>query len=155
MQALYKEYKDNKKVRFFLVYVREAHPVKKATKSKDHRGITVHKTVASKVLAASKCVKGLKLTLPCLIDSLDGAAEKLYRGRPAATAVVDINGKIVFHARGPRGVQPKKVKGVLEKLLPTQPAPTTQPTTQPTSQPTTRPAATGVPTGNPVRPAGK
>ena len=132
---MYKEYKDNKKVRFFLVYVREAHPVKKATKSPDHRGIGRHKTVASKVLAASKCVKVLKLTLPCLIDSLDGAAEKLYRGRPGATAVVDISGKIVFYARGPRGVQPNKVKAVLKKLLPNQPAPTTQPATQPATSP--------------------
>ena len=140
MEALYKEYKDSKKVRFFLVYVREAHPVKKATKSPDHRGIARHKTVQSKVLAASKCVKVLKLSLPCLIDSLDGAAEKPYRGRPAATAVVDISGKIVFHARGPRGVQPDKVRGVLKKLLPKQPAPTTQPASQPATRPASRPA---------------
>ncbi len=146
MEALYKEYKDNKKVAFFLVYVREAHPVRKAADTSDHRSITTHKTMDSKVLAASKCLKSLKLSLPCLIDTMDGKAEKAYRGKPAATAVVDINGKIVFHSRGPGGVKPAEVRKVLKKLLPTQP----EPTTQPKSQPTTTPASKE-PTTQPVR----
>ena len=145
---MYKAYKDNKKVAFFLVYVREAHPVRKAAETSDHRSVTRHKTIDSKVLAASKCLKGLKLSLPCLIDTMDGKAEKAYRGKPAATAVVDINGKVVFYSRGPSGAKPREARKVLEKLLPTQP----EPTTQPTSRPTTKPASKE-PTTQPVRKA--
>lgn len=145
MEALYKEYKDNKKVAFFLVYVREAHPVRNAADTSDHRSITRHATMDSKVLAASKCLQGLKLTLPCLVDTMDGKAERAYQGKPAATAVVDINGKLLFHSRGPRGAKPAEVRKLLEKLLPTQP----EPTTRPTSRPTTKPASKE-PTTQPV-----
>ena len=146
MEALYKEYKDNKKVAMFLVYVREAHPVRRPADTADHRGVGRHATMDSKVLAASKCLKGLKLSLPCLVDTMNGKAERAYRGRPAATAVVDINGKVVFYSRGPRGVRPGQARKALEKLLPTQPAPTTRPTSRPTSRPASRPA---------TRPAGR
>ena len=153
---MYREYKGNKKVAFFLVYVREAHPVRKAANTSDHRSVTKHKTMNSKVLAASKCLKGLKLSLPCLIDTLEGKVERAYRGKPAATAVVDINGKVVFHSHGPRGVRPGKVRKVLKKLLPTQPEPTTQPTSQPTTKPASeKPTTQAVrqPTKRPVRTA--
>ena len=145
MEALYKEYKGNRKVALFLVYVREAHPVRRPAVTSDHRSVGRHATLDSKVLAASKCLKGLKLSLPCLIDTMDGKAERAYRGRPAATAVIDINGKVVFHSRGPSGAKPREARKALEKLLPTQPEPTSRPTSRPTtrpaSQPTTRPAA--------------
>jgi len=59
----------------------------------------------------------LNLTLPVLIDSMDGVAEKAYRGVPAATAIVDLDGNLVFHSDGPNGVQPKEAEKVLRRLL--------------------------------------
>ena len=65
-------------------------------------------------------MEGLKLTLPILIDGMDGVAEKAYKGKPAATAVVDKHGKIAFYSHGPRGAQPKQADAVLKKLLASQ-----------------------------------
>ena len=147
MDALYKAYKDNRKIAFYFVYVREAHPTRATTapsRTKEGFGdIGRHKSIESKVIAASKCMKGLKLTIPFLIDDLSGAAEKGYRGRPAATAVIDLDGKIAFHSRGPSGVNPKAAEKTLKSLIarggrvtgPVRKWPTTQPTTQPNAVP--------------------
>ncbi|MDP6635244.1 MAG: GDSL-type esterase/lipase family protein [Phycisphaerae bacterium] len=70
-------------------------------------------------------MKGLKFTMPILIDlppegktgSMVGVVERAYRGRPAATVIVDLDGKIAFYSRGPRGVQPKKADEILKSLI--------------------------------------
>ena len=124
MEALYKAYRNNDKVAMYLVYVNEAHPTKKAgvdADAKGYAGIGRHQTIEDKVLAASRCMEGLKLTLPVLVDQLDGAAERAYRGRPAATAVIDFDGKIVFYSRGPNGAQPPQADAALLEILATRP----------------------------------
>ena len=113
-------YKDNKKVAMFLVYVREAHPVrqrKTTGKPKTPQDITQPKTIEERVIAASACMEGLKLTLPVLIDTMKGTVGRAYKGVPGATAIVDLQGNIVFHSRGPRGVQPRQADRVLKELL--------------------------------------
>ena len=135
---MYKVYKNNPKVRFFFVYIREAHPVRKAKAgARGTEGIAVHKTIQSRALAAQRCMRGLKLTVPFLIDGIDNATQKAYRSRPAATAIVDIGGKIVYYTRGPRGINPRGAEKILKKLLPKQPRP---PATQPATMATTREA---------------
>ena len=72
MEALYKAYKDNEKVAMYLVYVNEAHPARTtAAKSEGPSSVGKHKSMDEKVLAASKCMEGLKMTLPILIDGMD------------------------------------------------------------------------------------
>ena len=88
--------------------------------------ITQHKNMGERILAASACREGLRLTLPMLLDTLDGVAEKAYRGVPAATAIVDLDGRLAFYTRGPKGVQPKAAAKVLEELLPQRPAAATR-----------------------------
>lgn len=115
-------YKDNPKVAMFLIYVREAHPVREPPEPVEGRpkgpgDIPQHKDMDDRIVAASACREGLHLTLPVLIDTMDGVVERSYRGVPAATAIVDLDGNLAFHARGPRGVQPKKAEDVLKKLL--------------------------------------
>lgn len=115
-------YKNNPKVAMFLVYVREIHPARETGEGppKNPQGpgdIVQHKTMDDRIVAASACAKGLNLTLPVLIDSMDGVAEKAYRGVPAATAIVDLDGNLVFHSEGPNGVQPKEAEKVLRRLL--------------------------------------
>ena len=105
---MYAAYKDSEDVAFYLVYVREAHPVaqpklKAGEKPTTPSQITQPKTLDERVLAASACMKGLHLTLPVLIDTMDGAAGTAYRGVPAATVVIDREGTVVFHASGPNG----------------------------------------------------
>ena len=125
---MYKAYKDDKRVKIILVYISEAHPVRKspnAENPKSPKDITQAKTAKERIIAADACMKGLKFTMPILIDlppeggkgSMVGAVERAYRGRPAATVVVDLDGKIAFYSRGPRGVQPAKADQVIKSLL--------------------------------------
>ena len=118
MEALYKAYKDNEKVAMYLIYVNEAHPARTTNaKGEGPSSVGRHRSIDEKVLAASKCMEGLKMTLPVLIDGMDGVVEKAYRGRPAATAVIDLDGKVVFHSTGPRGAQPPEADKHLKKLI--------------------------------------
>ena len=145
MQTLYEAYKDNDKVRFFFVYVREAHPSRRAAapdpETKGHRDIGRHRTIQSKVIAASKCLKGLKFTIPFLIDGMDGSVEKAYKGKPAATAVIDLDGKIALHTRGPSGCRPRQAEKVIKQLIARGGLVAGAPRKWPTTAPATRPAA--------------
>lgn len=126
MEALYEAYKGNAKVAFFFVYVNEAHPVPNPVRNdrdSTHAGIGQARTVEDRVIAAAKCMVGLKLSLPALVDTMAGAAEKAYQGRPAATAVIDLEGKVRLHTVGPWGTQPGLAGAVLEEILPKPPDP--------------------------------
>lgn len=115
VEELYREYKDNKKVAIYFVYIREAHPMKTGGKKKD--GVEKHESIDDKVKAAIKCIKGLELTVPVLIDSMDLKAQKAYRAAYASTVVIDKEGKIAYHSRGPGGTKPKEARETLKKLL--------------------------------------
>lgn len=120
MEELYRVYKDNPKIAIYFIYIREAHPLKDPD-ARPHRDnpekITKHKTIEDKVKAALDCSKGLKLSVPFLIDSMDARIQTAYRAAYACTAVVDKEGKIAFHSRGPHGTQPQKAKAAVEALL--------------------------------------
>ena len=127
MESLYKAYKD--KAQFFVVYIREAHPAPEKgrtdpRRAKEHArrygdlGITQPKTLAERAIAADKCMKGLKMTIPILLDAMAGDYLKAYGGYPAGTAVIDIEGKIAHWTRGnPRGARPAEAEACLKKLL--------------------------------------
>ena len=115
-------YKNNPNVAMFLIYVNEAHPVRDSqtapgAKPEWPSEIVRHKSLDDRVLAATACRKALKLSLPMLIDTMDGVVERAYYGVPAATAIVDLEGNIAFHSRGPHGVQPKEADRVIKRLL--------------------------------------
>ena len=127
MEALYKAYKG--KAQFFLVYLREAHPspekgrpdeqrAKEQLKRFGDKGITQPKTMDERVIAADKCMKDMKLTIPILLDSIEADYIKAYSGFQAGTVVIDINGKIAYWTRGaPRGCKPPEAEAALKKLL--------------------------------------
>jgi len=119
MQALYEAYKD--KVEFFFVYVREAHPVRQGkeggAEARSPKDIAQTRSLAERAMAATDCLRGLKVTLPVLIDTMDGKTVKGYGGHPAGTAVIDRDGRICFTSRGPGGVKPKEAEKVLKELL--------------------------------------
>ncbi len=178
MEALYKAYKD--KAQFFLVYLREAHPSAEKAKAKTGQadppkrrrgdlGITQPKTMAERVIAADKCMKGMKLTIPILLDSIECDYIKAYTGFQAGTVVIDRDGKIAYWVRGgPWSCKPAEAEKALKKLLagggaaiPEKWADVKMPTTKPakpdkaSKQPTTKPAqadkANKQPTTKPAR----
>ena len=127
METLYKAYKD--KAQFFLVYIREAHPspekgrldeqrAKEQLKRFGDKGITQPKTMDERVIAADKCMKDMKLTIPILLDSIEGDYLKAYSGFQAGTVVIDIDGKVAYWTRGaPNGCKPPEAEAALKKLL--------------------------------------
>ena len=161
MEALYKAYKD--KAQFMLVYIREAHPTpdkkqpdaeraKQQLRRFGDMGITQPKTLQERVIAADKCMKGLKLTIPIVLDPIEGDYLKAYGGWPAGTTVIDIDGKVAYWTRGnPRGAKPADAEAALKKLIAAGGAarpdkwkavklPAKKPTTQPAGNEKTKPA---------------
>ena len=111
MEDLYVSYKD--RVQFFLVYISEAHP--KGLKG-EFDGQP--KNIEQRSILATRCVSELKLSLPVLMDTMDGVAEKAYKGRPVRLCILDIHGKVAYYSeRGPKGFEPKEAEAVIKKLL--------------------------------------
>ncbi len=108
-------YKD--KAQFFLIYITEAHP--ELLKSAGVEGITGNpENISQRAILATKCVSELKLSLPVLLDSMEGVAEKAYKGRPDRICIVDIDGKVAYYSsRGPRGFKPKEAQEALKKII--------------------------------------
>jgi len=154
------------KVEFFLVYIREAHPTD-AQPGRDGapggpgraRGpdIKQAKSIEDRTIAATQCLQDLMLTLPVLLDDMQGTAEKAYGAWPDRIAVIDTAGKITYHCGpGPRGFNPAGAEQVLRALLANggkwSPAIPQPPEPQPPGQPDpgARPRQQGA---NPGRPA--
>lgn len=99
---------------FFLVYIREAHPdIKQGGKE-----IGKAENLEKRALLASKCVSELNLTMPALIDDMEGTVERVYRGWPDRMCIVDLDGKVAYYGkRGPFGFKPDEAEEALKVLL--------------------------------------
>jgi len=64
--------------------------------------------------AANACLTSLDLSMPFLIDGMDGKFEKAYIGHPNRIYVVDIDGRVAM--KGPRGPWGADITGA-EKAL--------------------------------------
>lgn len=104
------------KVEFLLVYISEAHP---ELLKGDIEGIKgMPKDIEQRAILATKCVSELKLSLPIVLDSMDGVAEEAYKGQPDRICIVDLDGKVAYYSkRGPRGFKPKEASEALKRLL--------------------------------------
>jgi hypothetical protein len=119
---LYVAYKEDPRVAVFLVYVAEAHPAERPFWSRwfEPRGpedIAQHRNPADRAQAAGACRRDTELTLPILLDTMDGRAKRAYHVNWAATVVVDIDGNLVLYAEGNRGTRPAEAARVLDDLL--------------------------------------
>ena len=119
LNELYAKYKD--RVRFYLVYIREAHP---------HDGWRVPnnlianinyyepKTDAERTEVASACQIGLDLHIPMLVDRIDNDVDKKYVGLPMRMFLIDADGKIAFAGKkGPFGWDDEAFEQALRKLI--------------------------------------
>ena len=116
---MYKKYK--KKAEFFVIYIREAHPVDGwRSRGNDREGIKVKqpKTENERITVASECARSLKLTIPFLIDNMKDEAQQSYAGWPDRFYVIDKKFKVAFRGdKGPRGFKPSEAEDALKKLL--------------------------------------
>lgn len=70
---------------------------------------------------AHLCMTKLNIDIPCIIDTLDGEAAKVYDAWPDRVFVVDDKGMIAVHSdRGPWGFEPgvKETANWLEQKFP-------------------------------------
>ncbi len=107
MERMYQKYKDV--AEFYLVYISEAHasddkyPVEYAKE----KGIKEHTNYGERCSVAGRLQLDKKLTIPCLVDGMDNAVEKAYKGWPDRLYVVGKDGKLaVASKRGPWGYKP-------------------------------------------------
>lgn len=121
---MYAAYKD--KAEFFLIYIREAHPTdarpgvdgRPGDPSRGQPDVKQAKSVDERAIAAGRCEKDLKLTLPIIIDDMQGTAEKAYGGWPDRIAVIDIAGRIAHHSGpGPGGFNLPAAERALKAVL--------------------------------------
>jgi len=119
LEKLYQRYKDRAK--FFLVYVREAHPSDGWWMTSNERaGIKLPQPQSTKERqhVAQTCRKHLDLKIPFLVDTIDDAAGAAYSGMPNRLYLIDGEGKIAFkNGRGPFGFHPRELEQALVLLL--------------------------------------
>jgi len=115
IEKLYERYKDQAK--FFLVYVREAHPSDGWWMLSNQRaGIELAQPQQEdeRRVIAERCQTHLNLEMPFLVDGIDDHVGTIYSGMPNRLYVIDQEGKIVFkNGRGPFGFHPRQLEQAL------------------------------------------
>ncbi|MEZ6062114.1 MAG: deiodinase family protein [Planctomycetaceae bacterium] len=119
IEKLYERYRNRAK--FFLVYVREAHPTDGWNMNSNQRvGIEIAQPAEQqqRMKVAQTCQQHLDLDLPFLVDTIDDQAGTAYSGMPNRLYLIDRDGRIVFkNGRGPFGFHPRQLEQALLLLL--------------------------------------
>ena len=127
IEKLAERYRDRAK--FFLIYVREAHPTGGWWMTTNQRvGIEVAQPEddAARRGVAATCRQHLDLSLPFLVDTVDDQVGTVYSGMPNRLYLIDSTGQVAFKsARGPFGFHTRALEQALVLLL--NPPPTSAP----------------------------
>lgn len=119
IEKLYARYRDRAK--FFLVYVREAHPSDGWWMTSNERaGIDLKQpeTFEERFSVAQSCQQRLEVEIPFLVDTINDQVGATYSGMPNRLYLIDAEGKIAFkNGRGPFGFHPRQLEQALVLLL--------------------------------------
>lgn len=120
LEKLFAQYGDRAK--FFLVYLREAHPDSTVLVTRDGQDelLQIGQTDdwAARAKHAEYCTTTLKLTFPALIDNEQNEVRDAYAGWPSRLMVVGQDGKVAYDGgRGPRGFRPERLAQWLREHL--------------------------------------
>ncbi len=98
VNRLYERYRD--RVRFLLVYIREAHPAGESWQStiNEREGVSLPeaRSLAERAEHAAFCRALLRIAYEATLDDEDGRAEKAYRAFPSRVFVIDRAGAVTF-----------------------------------------------------------
>jgi thiol-disulfide isomerase/thioredoxin len=112
IEKLYQRYRD--RFKFFLVYVREAHPKESWWMMSNQRAgidIAQPKDFSGRREIAGACQRHLELDIPFLIDTIDDQVGSQYSGMPNRLYLIDQQGRIAFkNSRGPFGFHPRQLE---------------------------------------------
>lgn len=118
MEQLYKEYRNIAEI--YIVYTREAHPEDGRQSRSNIRDKVIYntpKSLADRAKIATDCIKGLKLSIPCLLDDMKDTVNKVYTSSPSRACLIGKDGKFVYVSQaGPHGVKPAEIVQALKKL---------------------------------------
>jgi type I thyroxine 5'-deiodinase len=116
---LYEQYKDQ--AAFFLVYIREAHPVnawQMAINVQENVVFNDPKTFEERTTVAESCVRKLGIRIPALVDNLGDGVEAAYTGWPDRLYVIDRAGRVAYKSPpGPYGFTPKAIEESLRRAI--------------------------------------
>jgi Iodothyronine deiodinase len=119
LNELYAKYKD--RVRFYLVYIREAHPHdgwRVPSNLIENINYNEPKTDEERAEVASACQINLDIHMPMLVDRIDNDVDKKYVGLPMRMFLIDADGKIAFAGKkGPFGWDDEAFEAVLTQLI--------------------------------------
>jgi hypothetical protein len=119
IEKLYERYRDRAK--FFLIYVREAHPTDGWWMMSNQRfGIEVAQpqTDDERFAVAQTCRDHLELDIPFLVDGTSDVVGAGYSGMPNRLYLIDGDGRIAFkNGRGPFGFHPRQLEQALILML--------------------------------------
>ncbi|MCH8268605.1 MAG: hypothetical protein IH846_13900 [Acidobacteria bacterium] len=113
------KYKD--KIKFLLVYVREAHADDEAA-TISNRLLGIHINTAAnfeeKEEHATLCVRKLDIQFDTVVDNFDAKVEKAYGGHPDRLYLVSKDGRIVMKGEpGPWGFKPDVLEQAIQKEI--------------------------------------
>jgi Iodothyronine deiodinase len=130
---MYETYKD--KVAFFVVYIREAHPID-GHMPMEFGMIQDPITNAERTKVAKQCVAGMKLAMPAIVDKMDDAVSLAYHGWPERLYLVGKEGKVAYvGGPGPFQFEPEELDAAIRKELASKKAAATGPAGGPADGP--------------------
>jgi hypothetical protein len=114
---MYRGYRD--RVAFLFVYIRESHPTdgwQMPSNEKDGVLFEQPRTIRRRQEAATACCAKLKLSMTCVVDSIDNRVDDAYAAWPERMFVVTADGRIAYAGQlGPWGFKPAEVQEWLRK----------------------------------------
>jgi len=116
--ALHQRYRE--RVNFLLVYGREAHPTDGWALERNRFTVKQATSMDERRAAARDFAEEIGISMPLVVDTMDGDAERLYGCFPNRLVVIDADGRIAhIGARGPQSTlnSAREAPGVLDRLL--------------------------------------
>ena len=126
---LYARY--HERVRFLIVYIREAHPVDgwwlgkgiiglmlKLGKSKAATDVYDPQSIEERRAVAGRCKQALEYGIQTYVDEMDDAVNEAYAAHPTRLYLVGLDGRVVYAGGpGPFGFKPAELDAAIEACL--------------------------------------
>ena len=125
LTELHRRFKD--RVEFFVVYIREAHPVDEWQVESNERekciSSTQPTTLAARSEIAEVCSLKLELPIPTLVDDMENSTDRKYYALPDRLYLIGIDGRVAYRGGpGPFGFVAGELETAIEQYLDAPPA---------------------------------
>jgi hypothetical protein len=129
LKDLYEQYQD--RVKFMVVYIREAHPKDGWWLGGGVTGLAIRffaseaaldvydpKTIEERRRVACRCEAELKYGIPTLVDDMDDSVNRAYAALPTRLYLIGLDGRVEYAGGlGPLGFKTQELKEAIEKWI--------------------------------------